>query len=79
MFVRRRGYVWIEGNEISCLFYGIRCFIGVKVVILNNRIYDCSILGIFFRERFIGLVVGNYIYINKEVGVDIRSGSDLIV
>lgn len=79
MLVRRRGYVWIEGNEIGRLFYGVRCFIGVKVVIFNNRIYDCRILGIFFRERFIGLVVGNYIYGNKEVGVDIRSGLDLIL
>ncbi|XP_068736044.1 F-box only protein 10-like [Montipora capricornis] len=79
VLVRRRGHAWIEGNEISCLSHGIRCLTGAKVVILNNRIHDCSTSGIFFRERSTGLVAGNHIYTNKEAGVDIRSGSDPIV
>lgn len=79
VLVRRRGHAWIEGNEISRLVHGIRCLTGAKVVILNNRIHDCSTSGIFFRERSTGLVAGNYIYGNKEAGADIRSGSDPIL
>ncbi|XP_015776225.1 PREDICTED: F-box only protein 10-like [Acropora digitifera] len=79
VLVRRRGHAWIEGNEISHLSHGVRCLTGAKVVILKNRIHDCSTSGIFFRERSTGLVAGNHIYSNKEAGADIRSGSDPIL
>lgn len=79
VLIRRRGHAWIEGNEIGRLSHGVRCLTGAKVVILKNRIHDCSTSGIFFRERSTGLVAGNHIYGNKEAGADIRSGSDPII